>query len=231
MNSFKIIIIVLLFLSCAEKQTDLNYEKSVMDELFVDLIDSIYYDMRTDGFIGRPPPPGGFKSEEQRIENHRWNEKMRKVYELNKLKILNDTNRILIIVNDTVKKYRHHLRLLNHKYYENIVFLNHPPSIINTYVLDLTKFSENKKYLFTYRSKFPEFWSRQFFRALRENPPKNHFGAVVGFSRICFDKEKMHGVLSGWVSYAVLNGASYNIYIRKKNEKWQIDKIELTEVS
>lgn len=229
MNIFKsiVLLVIILFIGCNKRESTLDYEKNVMNQIFSDLIDSLYYDLRTEPLVFPPPPAGVYISEDIRKKNKLSFEKMRQEHELNKQKILNDTSRILIIVHDTVSKYTDQ----NNKYLENIVFLNDTSSMNLEYVIDLSKFSENKKHLFSYRSKFPNVRGRQFYRELRKNPPLNHFGAVVGFSKISFDKEKNHGVLSAGISYGILNGSGFIIYIKKDNDKWIIDKIFPTWIS
>ncbi len=221
----------MLFISCSKRTDNLDFEKKVMSQIFIDLIDTLYHDMRTEPLIFPPPPPGGYTSEDHKKRTQVMFEKIRKEYELNKQRILNDTSRILIIVNDTINKYTDQNKELNDKYLENVVFFNDTSSINKAYVIDLSLFSKNKKYLFTYRSKFPNVRGRQFFRELRINPPLNHFGAVVSFSKISFDKERNYGVLFGGVSYASLNGSGFKIYLKRENNKWAIDKIVLTWIS
>ena len=231
MNAFKIILFILFFSSCSQEQSILDYEKKVMDEIFVALVDSLHRDMRTYRFIGRPPPPGGYVSEEQRKEIQLWNEEMRKLFEINKQRIQNDTSRVLIIVYDTIYKHLDKNEDLNRNYLKNVVFFNDTASINSAYVIDLSQFSKNKKFLFGYMSSFSKARGRQFFRELRENPPLNHFGGVVSLSKISFDKERNYGVIYGGLSRASLNGFGCNIYIKKENEKWVIDKIVYTSIS
>lgn len=231
MNLFKIIILIILFCSCSQKQTDLDYEKKVMDEIFIDLINLLYDDPATGPFISRPPPPGGYKSEEHRKNTLLEIEKHRKEFELNKLRIQNDTSRVLIIVFDTIYKTVNENKEFHYKDMKNVVFLNDTASNNSAYVIDHSLFAKNEKYLFDYRSNYAYPNGRPFFRALRANPPLNHFGAVVNFSRISFDKERNHGVLSAGISHGPLDGYGCRIYLKKENEKWVIDKIALTSIS
>ena len=146
MNAFKIILFILFFSSCSQEQSILDYEKKVMDEIFVALVDSLHRDMRTYRFIGRPPPPGGYVSEEQRKEIQLWNEEMRKLFEINKQRIQNDTSRVLIIVYDTIYKHLDKNEDLNRNYLKNVVFFNDTASINSAYVIDLSQFLKIKNF-------------------------------------------------------------------------------------
>ena len=134
MNIFKgiILLIIILTVGCKKEASDLDNEKDVMDQIFIDLVERLYDDMRTGPLVFPPPPPGGYKSEEDRERTMLMMEKIKKEHILNKERILKDTSRILIIVYDTIDKYTERLKPLNDEYYENIIFLNHPASIDST---------------------------------------------------------------------------------------------------
>ncbi len=57
------------------------------------------------------------------------------------------------------------------------------------------------------------------------------FSGIVDFTRIQFDKDKKFGILDAGFVCGGLCGQGYRIYIKKKNSKWIIDKIEGTWIS
>jgi len=91
--------------------------------------------------------------------------------------------------------------------------------------VDFEKVKNTKKFIFKPRKKFPlgiEIYKERL---------KYNFAGVFSFSRIEFDKEKLNGKL--WVSYGCggLCGQEGVVYIKKNNNKWEIEKIEILEVS
>ena len=91
--------------------------------------------------------------------------------------------------------------------------------------VDFEKIKNTEKFIFKPRKEFPlgiEIWKERL---------KYNFAGVFLFSRIEFDKEKLNGKL--WVSYGCggLCGQGGIVYIKKDNDKWEIEKIEILEVS
>ena len=132
MKLSKFIFITLLLFSsfgCKKKEvSESQFEKEVMNSVFLEIVDSIYMDRRT---IYPPPMPRlDFKTNKK--DPIGYHDKLRR-YQIEQDSIKNDKNRILIGVYDYV---------VNNK--------------IRTEKFDLTPFKNNKKFDFQYASKFPE---------------------------------------------------------------------------
>lgn len=215
----KKVFILLAFISlsnCQKKDNDLEYEKKVMNEIFIDLVDSIFTDMRT---LKIPPP-----YLENGISDSLRNEKMKKysiALEENEKRIKeikNDTSRIVIVVFDTIEKQSiiDGEELIKDN---NIEYLFNPKTKKIEYKIDLDKLKKSDKYIFKYYSSFPN--KQDIFRSIFSFS----IGGVVSFSRIQFDKDRNFGVLIGGISYGRLNGAGYRIFIKKDlSGKWIVEK-------
>ena len=95
-----IVVVVLSFFGCKEEKIDeLQFEKDVLNNVFVEIVDSIYMDRRV--ILPPPTPRIDFKSnKEDTIGFH----KELKEYWRNRDSIKNDKTRILIGVYDDVTK-------------------------------------------------------------------------------------------------------------------------------
>ncbi|TDW50149.1 hypothetical protein EV144_102584 [Flavobacterium sp. 270] len=137
MKLSKFIFITLILLSsfgCKKKEvSESDFEKNVINNVFIEIVDSIYMDRRT---VLPPPPPPRLdpKTNERDTIAHK---EILKKYWHEQDSIKKDKNRILIAVYDFIE---------NNK--------------IKDDKFDLTPFKKNKKYDFQYMSKFPEerFW-------------------------------------------------------------------------
>jgi hypothetical protein len=132
MKLSKLLFIILVLFSCfgckKKELPESDFEKEVLNSVFVEIVDSIYMDRRT-----LLPPPGvriDFKTgKEDTIGYH---DKLKR-YHFEQDSIKNDKNRILIGVHDFLVS-----------------------NGINDSKLDLTPFKNNKKFDFQYTSKFPD---------------------------------------------------------------------------
>jgi hypothetical protein len=131
MKLSKFIFITLVLLSsfgCEKKEvSEFNFEKDVLNTVFVEIVDSIYMDRR----IILPPPPPKFNPKTNKADTI-GNSKELKLFWHRQDSIIKDTARILIGVHDYV---------VNNK--------------IRNEKFDLTPFKNNKKFDFQYTSKFP----------------------------------------------------------------------------
>ncbi|PTT03811.1 hypothetical protein DBR27_10110 [Flavobacterium sp. HMWF030] len=116
-------------MGCKKKEvSEYQFEKEVMNSVFLEIVDSIYMDRRT---IYPPPMPRlDFKTNKE--DTIGYHDKLRR-YQIEQDSIKNDKNRILLGVYDYV---------VNNK--------------IRNQKFDLTPFKNNKKFNFQYTSKFPE---------------------------------------------------------------------------
>lgn len=137
MKLSKFIFITLILLSsfgCKKKEvSESDFEKDVMNSVFVEIVDSIYMDRRI--ILLPPMPRRDFKTNKE--DTIGYHDKLKR-YQIEQDSIKNDKNRILIGVHDYI---------VNNK--------------IRNEKFDLTPFKNNKKFDFQYASKFPEerFWN------------------------------------------------------------------------
>lgn len=132
MKLSKSIFITLILLStfgCKKKEvSESNFEKDVLNSVFVEIVDSIYMDRR----IILPPPPPRFNEKTNKVDTTGHHKELKEYWHYQD-SIKNDKNRILIGVHDFVVS-----------------------NGINDNKFDLTPFKNNKKFDFQYTSKFPE---------------------------------------------------------------------------
>jgi hypothetical protein len=203
MSRIIVILIFVLLSSCQKKESELDYEKNVMTNIFPNLIDSIYSDYRTMKIPSKPFMENG-------ISDSLKNEKIKeyKIFladrekRINKIK--NDTSRVVLAIYDTISK------------------------IIDKseYKIDISKLKKSDKYIFKYYSDFPrdrKIWSAKY---------SFYFGGIISFSRIKFNENKDLGQLSVGVSYYDKDAQGFDVYIKKdKNDKWIIKKVIVTWIS
>ena len=187
-----------------------------MNEIFTELVDSIFKDIRT---LKIPPPylENGISDSLRNVRIKKYNIALAENEKKN-TEIKNDTSRIVIAIYDTIEKQSvsDGNELIK---YNNIEYLFNPKTKKIEYKIDISKIKKSDKYIFKYRSDFPK--GRDIWR----NEYPFYLGGVVSFSRIMFDNDKNYGVLIGGISYGILNGVGYRIYIKKDmSGKWIIEK-------
>ena len=189
-----------------------------MNEIFIDLVDSIYYDIRLSPIPKKPYLEKGISDslKNYKIKNHKlYITERKKEQEI----IKNDTSRIVLAVYDTI--YTESLlkgpEIIK---FNNIEYLFDSVTKKIEYKIDLNKIAESDKFRFKYLSDFSnskKIWKTKY---------PFYFGGVISFSRIQFDKNKKYGLLDAGITYADQDGEGFRIYIRKDiNNKWIIEKI------
>lgn len=137
MKLSKFIFITLIILSsfgCKKKEmSESDFEKNVMNNVFIEIVDSIYRDRR---IMYPPPHPRIIDFKTNKRDTVGYQKKLKKYWHDHD-SIINSKAKILIGVYD---------------YVEN--------NGIRNEIFDLTPFKDNKKFDFQYISKFPkeEFW-------------------------------------------------------------------------
>ena len=190
------ILFLILLANCQRKETELEFEKRVMNDLFIDLIDSIYVDSRT----MKIPSPNlrNVISDSLKTEKLKKYKKYLVEREKRIIQIKNDTSKVVIAIDDTISKIRDK----------------------SEYKIDLLKINENDKYIFKYYSDFPKgkkTWTTEY---------PYHFGGIISLERIKFNENKDYGELSVAISYFHQDAAGFNVFIKKdSNNKWIIEKI------
>jgi hypothetical protein len=222
---------ILLFMSCQKKISDLEFEKNVMTEIFPDLIDSICFDYR---LVLSPPPIYGLLTydekgnrisvdstmsiEEQKQRMAKWKH--------NQEVIEKDTSKLIVAFNPKIERSGKDLEeyLRGHFKVTEVFY----PKIEgdSTYTIDFKDIPLKGKFQLRDISEFPkdrrEFWRKKYDFV---------FSGSVYFTGIQFDKERKFGVLDGGFSCGRHCGMGVRIYIKKVNDKWRIDKIDNTSVS
>lgn len=220
-----VLILLILISSCEKKQTELEFEKSVMTEIFPSLVDSICVDCR---ILFLPMPLGksiydkndnyiGQNTSNINAEREKWEKEL--------VKIKNDTSKIIIAF-APVRKIRGDVNSDFEKHFPKIKLYVPKEEMDVEYIFDFKNIKLNNKFKLKNLSEFP----RE--RGAIWNTKYNFvFSGVLDFSRIQFDKDKRFGVLEAGFGCGSKFGQGSRIYIKKVNNKWVIDKIEGTWVS
>ncbi|QVY66894.1 MULTISPECIES: hypothetical protein [unclassified Polaribacter] len=227
MNRLIIIFLLSIILGCNSQKNELEFEKKVFNEIFLELIDSTFYDFRTlqPPLTLAPLPNGITISESQKKENLKTHKKYLADFKKRKIEIEKDTSRIVIAIVDTIFTLGQDSFEKLGKNFENLKFKNDSLEKKIEYKINLSKFKNNEKFIFKYYSEFPK--GRKIWRT--EYP--FHLGAVISFSRIYFDRNKKNGVIESGTTFGILNGNGFRIFIKKVSDKWRIEKIEGTWIS
>jgi hypothetical protein len=220
-----VLILLILISSCEKKQTELEFEKSVMTEIFPSLVDSICVDCR---ILFLPMPLGksiydkndnyiGQNTSNINAEREKWEKEL--------VKIKNDTSKIIIAF-APVRKIRGDVNSDFEKHFPKIKLYVPKEEMDVEYIFDFKNIKLNNKFKLKNLSEFPKE------RGAIWNTKYNFvFSGVLDFSRIQFDKDKRFGVLEAGFGCGSKFGQGSRIYIKKVNNKWVIDKIEGTWVS
>ena len=226
-----LLILLILISSCEKNQTELEFEKSVMTEIFPSLVDSICVDSRK----MLPPPIMGElfydntghakidstkATKKQKIEYAKWKKERDKLEK--------DASTVIIAFDPFLEKGVFHL---NEELKKQYPFLE--VSIVNNdtvkeYKFAFEKIKLNNKFKLKNISEFPK---TDNFNLLYELKYDFVFSGILYLSRIQFDEQKQSGVLEGGFSFCGKCGRWFNIFIKKANNKWVIDKVEGTWVS
>lgn len=218
-----ITLILLSFFGCKKKQVDeLQFEKDVLNNVFVEIVDSIYMDRR----VMLPPPRPRIDFKTNKEDTIGFHKKLRE-YWRDRDSIKNDKTRILIGVYDRVTKISPQENEMIIKEINLSEYTYDISKETDEFDLDLAQFKDNKKFNFQNLSKFPpvNVWD------LNDKKSSMPVGAV-GISRIQFDKTKTRGILSASASCGGGRcGRGFIIIIENKSGKWKIEKIIHTWVS
>lgn len=220
------LLILLIFVSsCEKKQTELEFEKSVLTEIFPSLVDSICVDCRI-LFLPMPLGKSIYDKNDNYIGQDTSNIKAeREKWEKELVKIKNDTSEIIIAF-APVRKIRGDVSSDFEKHFPKIKLYVPKEELDVEYIFDFKNIKLNNKFKLKNLSEFPKergkIWNTKY---------NFVFSGVLDFSRIQFDKDKRFGVLDAGFGCGSKFGQGSRIYIKKVNNKWVIDKIEGTWVS
>ncbi|WP_343588988.1 hypothetical protein [Flavobacterium sp.] len=221
MKISKFIFITLVLLSsfgCKKKEVpESNFEKEVLNSVFVEIVDSIYMDRRM--MLGPPPPL--FSSKTNKIDTTGHAAELKKYLQY-KDSIKNIKKRILLGVYDQVGKISSFETEMISK---EVVLSNFAYDTLKEgeeFKFDLKPFKNNKKFRFESTSKYlhENEWN------LNDNSNSLIPVGTIFISRIQFDKTKKSGILSAGASCGGGKcGRGFLVLIENKAGKWKINKI------
>ncbi len=213
---------ILLF-SCEKKQSDFEFEQSVVYEIFPALIDSLHFDYR----LKPPAPPILIYDKKGKIIafDTTGNNKKIAYYEKRKAKLKADSVKLVIVIRDTVYPLGKEEKKQLLKHFSKYDLNPEKSNLSFGYKIELEKLIADKKLEFKYQSDFPkgsDIWNKEY---------SFHISGTTSLSRIQFDSTKSFGILRSGMGCGKLCGRGVNVFIRKKNGKWIIDKIITTTIS
>lgn len=209
----------------------MEFEKSIMTEIFQVLVDSVCVDCR---IIMNPPPMigksifdenGKFLSrdtlkatKEEKLKCQKWESYMSEIKK--------DTSKLIVAFAPELKEIRDNVKSDFEKHFLKVKLNETKNGSAIIYDFDFSKIKLNNKFELKNLNEFPK--ERN---AIWETKYNFVFSGVLDFTRIKFDKTKQFGVLDAGFSCGGKCGQGYRIYIKKKNKKWIIDEIKVTWVS
>ncbi len=202
-----------------EKFEQLKFEKQVAYEVFPQLMDSIHSDSRIEFQI--PPPTENEQKPTDTIP-------LREIYkdlERQEKELYKDTVKLVTAIVDStlIISKEDKLALINHfdLKEKSLNTLN----IDSKYRIDINQLKADQKIRFIYRSELPEGYK------IWKTDDEFYLNSVISFSRIQFDKTLSYGVMNFNYQIGRLSGGRFRIFIKKVDDKWLIDWIDLTAVS
>lgn len=221
MKLSKFIFITLILLSsfgCKKKEVSRHeFEKEVLNRVFVEIVDSIYMDRRL--MLGPPPPM--FNSKTNKVDTTGHSAEL-KEYLRYKDSIKNDKKRILLGVYEHVGKISSMETETISKEIDLSNFAYDTLKEGEEFKFDLKPFENNKKFHFEKTSKYlhEKEWNL--------NDKSNSLIPVgtIFISRIQFNKTKTKGVLAAGASCGGGKcGRGFVVIIENKNGKWKVNKV------
>lgn len=222
--------LILFLTSCCKKINELEFEESVMSEIFPTLIDSTCVDTR---IFSYPPPIYGQYNEdheghvsidttkatyEQKIKLNQWQKRLDS--------IIKDTSKIIIAFDPILHLGTKNLNVDFEKNFPGKKIFPSKNKDTLKYRLNFEKIKLNQKFKIKNISEFPKdryaIWNTKY---------NFVFSGVIHFTRIQFDKDKTCGILDGGFYCGSLCGQGFRIYIKKINQNWKIDNIVGTWIS
>ena len=244
-RTFLLISIFLTLFNCVKQQSELEFEQSVVYEIFPAIMDSLHYDFRIappppppppkpinkdtlhyDSRIAPPPPPKLLSNKKEKIIKTDTTG-IGKGLAANKKNIEEleaDSVKLVVAVRDFAysleKKEKN--QLLKHFSEQNLKL--DKTDLSTEYKIELNKFKTDK-FNYKYLSGFPKG------KYIWETDYNFHLSATSFLTRIQFDSTKSFGILKIGMGCGPLCGIGVRVFIRKANGKWIIDKIVRTEIS
>ncbi len=183
-------------------------------------MDSIHSDSRIEFQI--PPPP---TENEQKPTDTIPLREIYKDLERQEKELYKDTVKLVTAIVDStlIISKEDKLALINHfDLKEKSLNIS---NIDSKYRIDINQLKADQKIRFIYRSELPvgyKIWKTDY---------EFYLNSVISFSRIQFDKTLSYGVMNFNYQSGRLSGGRFRIFIKKVDDKWLIDWIDLTAVS
>ena len=197
---------ILLYLGCAKKETPLEFEQNVFEQVFAEIIDSTYRDKRVYSFHCKTGKLYLETADSSLKENPEC------IRERQALK--NDTLNLVLAIADSV-----HLI-----YQDDAQFISKEFQVLDskTYRIDFSKYP-SRKFDFKYLSELKpdseyENWEAKY--------PK--FAGELSFSKIYFDKKKEKAIMTVEYGCGSKCGLGYFVHLENINRKWVVAKVENT---
>ena len=205
-HTYFFLVLLFLFQSCEKKETDLQFEQNVLDQVFVDIVHQTYKDKRVYTFNCKEG-----KLILKKGNSMGWDhpECEKQLSALQK-----DTLGLVVAISDSVQPIDS-----NDKEFVPSAF-----KILDkkTYRIALAHHT-SQKFRFKYLSELrpdDEFknWSKKY--------PK--FIGSLKLSKIYFDPERENGVVTVYYFCGSNCGLCYVVYLQKNQEQWKVKKTEST---
>lgn len=227
------LILLILISSCEKKTVEFEFEKAVMTEIFPSLVDSICVDSRK---MLPPPMLGVYVTDKeghvyqdstkatkvQLIEYRKWKKERERIEK--------DTSKVVIAFDPFLKK-GDFLFSNNNNLEKKYPFLEtyiEDDDTIKAYRFDYEKLKLHNNFKLKNLSEFPK---EKFRNEIYDLKYDFVFSGVLYLSRIQFDKQRRSGILEAGFSYCGRCGRGFIIFIKKKDAKWVVDKIQRTWIS
>lgn len=226
-KSIFIILILLSLFGCKKKEVEkvdeLRFEKGVLKNVFVEIVDSIYMDRR---IITPPPfPKRDFKTN---IEDTTGYHAELKKFHHHRDSIKNDKTRILLGVYTDIEKISSFETEMIAKQISISSYTYDISKETDKFKLDLKAFENNKKFNFQNTSKYPDqkYWDLNDISNIRFPV------GTISVSRVQFNKTKTRGILSAGASCGGGKcGRGFLIIIENNSGEWKIAEVIQTWVS
>ncbi|MFC5683952.1 hypothetical protein ACYE2N_02325 [Flavobacterium sp. MAHUQ-51] len=216
MKSIFYFLSILSLLSCERKTSNLELENTIIDELFVAMVDSIHKDNRI--YLNFPPIPERIYDKKGNLINIDSTQYKKEIvtYNAEIEKIKKDTSKLPMTVSKELYfPSEYSLESIKKYFKSNALKIDTTNTETNTIIIE--KFKKNPKFNFSYTKKDETPQDRY----LRVEPY-----SIVSFSKIIFDESKNTAVLIGSYSCGGKCGLGYLIILHKKDGKWKIKQIE-----
>ena len=215
-------LVILINLSCIEKSNTAKLEQKIIEDIFPKLVENTFSDYRK-MYVPPPPPKNDSKEELKKM-------KLAFAKTAENYKIYIDTTKfapLYVVINDSIEGYsKQELKRLYNRF-KNIRFID-TSAYKKAFKIDLSKIDLRKDYIVKYKSDFTQFID-ELVKQDRSKYPKEEkhlweFSGMLYLYRIYFNKTQDYGFLNVGFRCGKMCGSAYRVFVKKKDDKWEIDK-------